>query len=509
MTAGTVYLIGAGPGDPGLVTLKAVQCLNRADVVVYDYLANEAILEHAAKDAELIYAGKMGGCHAMPQDEINNLLVEKALQGKTVARLKGGDPFIFGRGGEEASHLFQNNVPFEVVPGVTSAVAAPAYAGIPLTDRRYTTSVSLITGHEDPTKEESSLDWKNIASNMGTLVFFMGVKNLPGIVENLVKNDRSEDTPVAIIQQGSSPLQKTVTGTLKTIVDVAREAGIKPPSIILVGDVVRLRPELNWYETKPLFGRTIIVTRARQQASPFLARLVELGANAVAFPAIETVPPESWEPLDRAIDVLTAYQWVIFTSVNGVNYFNERLQKKGLDARALSGIKVAAIGPATAERLLAMGIKADFVPSEYRAEAVIEGLKGTAGPGTRILLARAKEARDVLPEELRKEGATVDIVPAYETVLPSHRVKKVEKMLAEGAVDIITFTSSSTVTNFARMFPDRDVASLLKDVQVACIGPITAKTAQKMGLAVHIQPEHYTIDSLVDAIVSHVENMKR
>jgi len=502
MKAGTVYLIGAGPGDPGLVTVKAVQCLKKADVVVYDYLANDDLLDYAPPHAEKIYAGKMGGAHAMAQEDINKLLGDKALTGATVARLKGGDPYIFGRGGEEAAYLYDLNVPFEVIPGVSSAIAAPAYAGVPLTDRRHTSSVSLITGHEDPTKPKSSLDWERISNSAGTLVFLMGVKNLPGITQNLIKYGRSPETPVAIIQQGTTPSQKTVTGTLLTIVEEAENAGVKPPSIILVGSVVQLRPKLNWFETRPLFGKTIIVTRARQQASGFLQKLRDLGANAIAFPTIATAPPDSWEPLDKALDALNTYQWLIFTSVNGVVFFEQRLHARGLDTRALGGVKVAAIGPATADRLREMGVAADFVPSEYRAEGVVEGLKELTGPGTRMLLPRAAEAREVLPDELRKMGVTVDVTPAYRTILPTERREKVARLLSEGKVDMVTFTSSSTVSNLAAMFPHIPLAQLLKSVQVACIGPITAKTAQKHHLQTHIQPDEYTIEGLTDAIVA-------
>ncbi len=502
MSTGTVYLVGAGPGDPGLITVKAVDRIKRADVIVYDFLANEAVMDHARPEAERIYAGKMGGCHAMRQEDINRLLADKALEGKTVVRLKGGDPYIFGRGGEEASFLFEHGVPFEVIPGVSSSAAAPAYAGIPLTDRRHTASVTLITGHEDPTKDGSSINWDKIATGAGTVVFLMGVKNLPSIVENMIRHGRSADTPAAVIERGTTPRQKTVTGTLETIVARAREADIHPPSIILVGEVVTLRPQLNWFETRPLFGRTIVVTRARRQASGFLARLGELGAEAVAFPTIDTVPPDTFEPLDGAIRRLSDYQWLVFTSVNGVEFFESRLAAAGLDARGLSGIKVAAIGPATAERLRSFGITADFVPAEYRAEAVVDGMRDGMRPGIRVLLVRAARAREVLPEELRAMGAEVDVAPAYQTVLPTERLEHVQNLFRKSEVDAVTFTSSSTVSNFVSMFPGTDIAGLLGNTKIACIGPITADTAKRHGLTVHIQPENYTIDGLVDAIVA-------
>jgi uroporphyrinogen III methyltransferase/synthase len=509
MKPGTVYLIGAGPGDPGLITLRAVECLKRAEVVVYDQLVSETILEHASIDAERIYAGKKGGCHSLPQEDINRLLVEKAKQGKTVARLKGGDPYIFGRGGEEASYLFSEGIPFEVVPGVSSASAAPAYAGIPLTDRRHNSAVTLITGHEDPTKAESSIRWDLIAPGSDTLVFLMGVKNLPGIVENLIRYGRPKDTPVAIVQQGTTPRQKTIAGTLGDIVDLAERSGVKPPSITIVGSVVTLREQLNWFEKRPLFGRRIVVTRSRQQASTFLSMLQELGAEALAFPTIETIPPESWEPLDEALKHISRYHWIIFTSVNGVINFKERLWKQELDARSLSGIRIGAIGPATAERLEAMGLRPDLVPSEYRAEAVIQGMRNLIGPGVRVLIPRALQAREILPEELRRAGAEVDVVPAYQTVLPKSRQEHMIKLFMEGKIDLVAFTSSSTVANFARMFPQKNLGGLLKGVAIACIGPITAETAGGFGLETHIQPRDYTITGLVEAIVNYFRGGQR
>jgi uroporphyrinogen III methyltransferase/synthase len=363
--------------------------------------------------------------------------------------------------------------------------------------------VTLITGHEDPTKTESSIRWDEIAPGTDTLVFFMGVKNLPGIVENLVKHGRAKDTPVAIIEQGTTPRQKTVTGTLAHIVELAEQAGIRPPSLTVVGGVVTLRDQLNWFETRPLFGRRIIVTRSRQQASSFLAMLRELGADAIAFPTIETIPPESWKPLDQAIEHISRYDWLIFTSVNGVINFRERLRHLKLDVRALSRIKIVAIGPATAEQVEAMGIRPDLVPAEYRAEAVIEGMRGFIKPGVRVLIPRAAQAREILPEDLRKAGAEVDEVPAYQTVLPQAGQEEVAALLQEGKIDLISFTSSSTVSNFARMFPGWDLVDLLKGVTVACIGPVTAETAKKYGLETHVQPQHYTIDHLIEAIVNY------
>jgi uroporphyrinogen III methyltransferase / synthase len=498
---GSVYLVGAGPGDPGLITVKGVDCINRADVVVYDYLASPALLAHANPDAEMIYVGKKGGDHTLPQGGINALIVEKAKQGNTVARLKGGDPFIFGRGGEEAEVLIAAGIPFEVVPGVTAAIGASAYAGIPLTHRDYTSDVAFVTGHEDPTKSESSVDWKALATGIGTLVFFMGVKNLPTIAANLVANGRQTDTPVAVIRWGTTPKQKTVTGTLGTIVDETKKAGIKAPAIIIVGGVVNLRKTMKWFENRPLMGRRIVVTRAREQASDLVQQLTEYGAECIQCPTIQVVPPPDWAPVDRAIDALDRYDWIVFTSVNGVDYFFRRLFEKGLDVRALGHLKTATIGPATADRLKARGLKSDIIPESYRAESVVAAFAAMPIKGSRILLPRAKEARSVLPVELTRMGATVDEVTAYETRQVADNATDLIDRLDAGTIDMVTFTSSSTVKNFYRMLPPDRAGRLMKGVTVASIGPITSQTARDLGLSVTIEAETYTIPGLIQAIL--------
>lgn len=502
---GRVYLVGAGPGDPGLLTLKGKACLSKADVVVYDSLANRAFLSYADPGTELIYVGKKGGCHTMTQEEINTLIVEKAKKGKTVVRLKGGDPFIFGRGGEEAQELVRAGMEFEVVPGITSAIAVPAYAGIPLTHRDFTATVAFITGHEDPTKEKSNIAWEKIATGAGTLVFLMGVANLPHIVDNLVSHGRSPQTPVAVIRRGTVTGQRTVVGVLGNISDLAREKGVKPPAVIVVGEVVLLREELNWFERKPLFGRRILVTRAREQASGFMERLSQLGADCVEFPTIEVVPPESWAALDRAIGRLQGYHWLLFTSANGVKYFLKRLKALGMDVRELKGLKIGAIGPKTAEAWEEIGIRPDLMPDEYRAEAVVESFRNLGADGLRILLPRAAKAREVLPEELKKLGAAIDVVPAYRTIKPDHDRGRVRELLEKGNVDMVTFTSSSTVSNFLEMFKaDRSILNnWMKRVVVACIGPVTANTARKAGLDVHVIPREYTIEALTESIVRY------
>ncbi|HVO84742.1 MAG TPA: uroporphyrinogen-III C-methyltransferase [Syntrophobacteria bacterium] len=499
-----VYLVGAGPGDPGLITVKGRECLERAEVVIYDYLANEGLLETVPSQAERIYVGKKAGAHAMSQEEINRLIVEKG-RDAVVVRLKGGDPFIFGRGGEEALALREADIPFEVVPGVTSAIAVPAYAGIPLTHRDLTSSVAFVTGHEMPGKETSAIHWDRLATAVGTLVFLMGVRNLEHITSQLMACGRAPETPVAVIRWGTTPEQETVTGTLATIDAVA--AGISPPAIIVVGEVAALRPELNWFEGRPLFGKTILVTRAREQASDFRALLEERGARCLEFPTIEVVPPPSWEPLDRALKNIGRYQWVIFTSVNGVRFLFQRLQALGEDVRALRGIRLGAIGPKTAAALEERGLRLDLVPSEYRAEAVIEALGEAEIRGRRFLLPRAAKAREVLPERLVEMGGEVEVVTAYETVRPSEKAEEVRRLLREGAIHCVTFTSSSTVENFIAMVGDDRLPSLLAKAVVACIGPITAETARQHGLTVEIIPDEYTIEALTAALVAHFQNL--
>ncbi len=503
---GKIYLVGAGPGDPGLLTIKGKECLSQADIIIYDYLANPTFLEYAHDNAELIYVGKKGGCHTMRQEEINKLIVKKTQEGKIVVRLKGGDPYIFGRGGEEAQELVQAGIDFEVVPGITSAISVPAYAGIPLTHRDHTATVTFITGHESPLKDESNIAWEKLATGAGTLVFLMGVGNLAHIAGRLMKHGRSEDTPVAVIRRGTVPEQKTLTGTLKNIAVVSEENNMKPPAIIVVGDVVGLREELNWFEKRPLFGKKIVVTRAREQASGFLAELNRLGAECLEFPTIEVVPPESWDALDQSINALDKYQWLLFTSVNGVKYFLKRLEYLGKDVRDLKGLKIGAIGPKTAEAWSHLGIRPDLMPSEYRAEAVVECFKEQETvKGLKILLPRATQAREVLPEELKKMGAEIDVVPAYQTIKPDHDTGSVKEMLEQGSIDMVTFTSSSTVENFVEMF-GADKASLnqwMKNVTVACIGPITTKTAHEKGFSVDLVPSEYTIESFTESIVGY------
>jgi uroporphyrinogen III methyltransferase/synthase len=501
---GKVFLIGAGPGDPGLITRKAVECIENCDVIVYDYLASPALLSIASRQAQQIYVGKKGGDHTMKQDQINQLIVDKALEGQTVCRLKGGDPYIFGRGGEEAEILKAHDIPFEVVPGITAGIAAPAYAGIPLTHRKMTSTLAFVTGHEDPTKSESSIHWPSLAKGIGTLVFYMGVKQLPGIVSQLLKHGKPKDTPVALVRWGTTTQQQTVTGCLENIVEIVQKAGLRAPAIIVVGEVVSLRAQLDWFEQKPLFGKTIVVTRARRQASDLVRQLNELGAECIECPTIEIVPPDENQPMKQAIENLSTYDWLVFTSVNGVLHFFNQLFEMGKDVRALGHLKLCTIGPVTAQQLMDYGLKTDILPKTYRAESVVQAFEKTNMRDKRVLLPRAKEARTVLPHALREMGAIVDEITAYKTIAVKGHDKEIVSRIHHADIHMVTFTSSSTVNNFCNIFPDSINNDLFKkQVCIASIGPITSETAQKNGLKVSVEAEEYTIRGLVKAIINY------
>jgi uroporphyrinogen III methyltransferase/synthase len=505
MTNGKVYLIGAGPGDPGLFTLKGRELLENADVVVYDRLVGDRILAFASPKAELIYVGKISGQHALSQDQINELLVEKASQGKNVARLKGGDPFLFGRGGEEALFVREHGIEFEVVPGVTSAIAVPAYAGIPVTHRDATSSFAVITGHEKPDKTTSSIKWKEIANGIGTLVFLMGVENLGFIADNLIKNGRNPNTPVALVRWGTLPEQEVLTGTLENIVKKVEESSFKPPAIIIVGEVVDLRHDLNWIEKKPLWGKKIVVTRSRKQASILADRIIDLGGEAIEFPTIEISKEPDLSELYNCFNHIEDYSWIIFTSVNSVDIFFEELRSQGLDIRDLKGINICAIGPATKEQLQLKGLQVDIIPKEYRAEGIIEELEKKVQVGQMVLLPRARGARGILPESIRQMGVQVDEVFLYQAV-PSARISEnTRNSIINGQVDLITFTSSSTVNNFVTMVGNQNIGNIASQVKVACIGPITAETARQNGFTVDIVANQYTIDGLIEAILTGIE----
>ena len=505
---GKVFLVGAGPGDPGLLTLRGKACLERADVVLYDHLANPVLLRYAPAEAETIYVGRCGRGAYRPQEEIHHLMVEKVQAGKSVVRLKGGDPFVFGRGGEEAEFLAEQGIPFEVVPGVTAAVAVPAYAGIPVSHRTLASTVAFVTGHEDPSKGGTVLEWPRLASVDGTLVFLMGAKNLPTIVRRLLEEGKPSETPVALIRWGTYPRQQTVVGTLSTIVELAEAAKIQPPTVIVIGAVVRLRDRLNWFETKPLFGKRILVTRARSQASALSELLWAYGGEPLECPTIEFIPPDSWTEVDDAIRQLETYHWLVLTSVNGVQQFMRRVWHNGRDSRALHGIRVCCIGPRTAEELETFGVKADMVPAEFQAEGLVEIMKAAGVAGQNVLIARAAEARQLLPEELTGLGARVKIVTVYQTVRPTAEVRSVKAMFQAKEIQVVTFASSSTVKNFQALFAlEDDLPQLLQGAIIACIGPITAKTAEEMGLRVDVVAAQNTIPALVEGLVRHMQSV--
>ena len=503
---GKVYLIGAGPGDPGLLTIKAKECIENADVVVYDYLASPFLLDYARKDAQVIYVGKKGGDHTLSQDKINLLLVDKAKQGLDIARLKGGDPFVFGRGGEEAQILLSHGVPYEVIPGVTSAIAAPAYAGIPVTHRDHTSFVSFITGHEDPTKKDTSMQWDVYAKSNATLVFLMGVKNLENIVKNLVEHGKPLDTPVALVRWGTTAKQQTVTGTLETIVEQVSRAKLKSPAIIIIGHVVSLRNELAWFDKRPLFGKRIVITRARAQASSLVSMLSRLGAQCIEIPTIQIGPPQDTGPLKESIENINDYDWLVFTSVNGVKFFFDTLFNMGKDVRVLGHLKFACIGPVTRERLRDFGIISDILPETYRAESVIKAFSTVEIKNKKVLLPRAKKARTILPEELTNMGAQVNEVTAYETRLNVDGKDELISLLGKNEIDAVTFTSSSTVSNFMSLLESKDATKLLKNVITAAIGPITSDTARSLDIEPDIEAKEYTIQGLVDSLLVYYES---
>lgn len=503
---GIVYLVGAGPGDPELATVKALRLISECDVILYDYLVPPEILESASPKAELIYVGKQGGEHTLPQERINSLLVEHAKQGKKVVRLKGGDPFVFGRGGEEAEELAEAGVKFEFVPGVSSAIAAPAYAGIPLTHRKLSSSVIIVTGHEDPTKPFSAICWDKVAAGDSTLVILMGMRNLRENMQKIMEGGISPNTPVAIVRWGTRSNQKTISGTVATIADVVEKAKFKAPAVIVVGKVAEFREKLKWFEEKPLIGKRILVTRAREQASELSKLLREAGAETIEFPTIEIIPQLDHPQVELAMRALPSFDWLVFTSTNGVKFFFEALEKYNMDVRSVGKSKIAAIGPATAAALKERYLSPDLVPEEFKAEGLVERFVRENLMGKKFLLARAEEARDVLPNELKKKGAEVVIAPIYRSSPPSTGAKeKLEAVFKYRRPHMITFASSSTVRNFMAIAEEIS----LNGVDVACIGPVTADTAREFNLEVKVQPNEYTIPAFVEAIISFYLSAER
>ncbi|MDI6891004.1 MAG: uroporphyrinogen-III C-methyltransferase [Thermodesulfovibrionales bacterium] len=501
MMKGKVYIVGAGPGDIGLLTVKGLMCLQKAEVVIYDFHLNAQVLNYINHDAEFIYVGKRSGHHTMTQDEINEILIQKAKEDKIICRLKGGDPFIFGRGGEEAEALAKNAIEFEIVPGVSSFIAAPAYAGIPLTHRLYSSSFAVIPGYEDTTKKESAIDWSKLSTGVGTLVFLMAVKNIDLVTQKLIENGRNPDTPVAVIRWGTRPDQKTITGTLRNIAELVKEKDIKPPAVMVVGDVVRLRESLRWYEKKPMFGYRILVTKEHPEGSE---RLEELGAEIIEFPTVEIVPPESYDELDKSIDKIATYDWLIFTSRNGVKYFLKRFFEKDRDIRDLKGIRICAIGSKTANEIKRYGLKTDLIPDEFHAEGLIKVFSQQSAfgslKGIKFLLPRAEKAREVFPEKIRELGGEIDVPVTYRTTKPESRGKRLKRFLKEGRISIATFTSAATFNNFVEIMGEK-ADELLKGVAIAVIGPVTARAVENAGLKVDIMPREATIEALVEEII--------
>jgi uroporphyrinogen III methyltransferase/synthase len=497
---GCVYLVGAGPGDPGLLTVRGAELIASAGDIVYDALVSPELLAGRAEDAELVFVGKRGGMPSPTQEEVNRILLELAGRHARVVRLKGGDPFVFGRGGEEALALRRAGVPFEIVPGVTAGIAVPAYAGIPVTHRGIASSVTFVTGHDDPARSDGRIDWERLARSAGTVVFYMGVRRLRENCRHLIAAGRPPHTPAAVIEWGTYPRQRTIVGTLESLPARVEEAGITSPAITVVGEVVSLRESLAWYEDRPLFGRRVVVTRARAQASEFGAALTLLGAEVIHFPTIRVIEPEDPEPLRRAVRKAEEYDWIVFTSVNGVQRFWSELRASGRDTRVLGGVSLCAIGSATAAALELEGARADLVPGEYVAEAVVAALAAeTELRGSHLLFARAEAARPILPESLRALGAVVDDVIAYRTVQDGSAAQRVSRALQTGSIDLVTFTSSSTVRNFVEL-----VGTEIGGATVASIGPITSATAREFGLPVHVEASEHTIPGLIAAIEGHL-----
>ena len=506
-TPGKVSLVGAGPGDPGLITVRGLEALRTADVVVYDRLVEPRLLDHASPNAERIFAGKSLRANPKRQEEINALLIKLAREGKRVVRLKGGDPFVFGRGGEEAVALAAEGIPYDVVPGITSAIAVPAYAGIPVTDRRASSSFAVITGREDQGKEWSRVAWAKLASGAGTLVILMSVETLESTIDQLRRHGVPDETPVAVIQDGTLPSQRTVQGTLGDIAQRARDAGLGPPAITVVGQVVSLRDQIKWFEKRPLFGKRVMVTRSRQQASLLVRLLEEEGAVCLEVPTIALGPPKDWGPLDDALRNCRRFDWLVFASGNAVEWTFHRLETLGLDARALSGPRVAAIGIATADMLLRHGIRADLIPATSTSEGLTTELGQVGINDAQVLVPQSAIAPDDLAKGLTSHGAEVTAADAYDTSVPEGSRELALQALTENGVDVVTFTSSSTVENLVRLLGP-DAQRLLNRTLTACIGPTTAEKAESMGLRIGVTATEQTMPGLVDAIVTAIESQK-
>lgn len=509
MKKGRVSLVGAGPWDPGLLTLKGKERLEEAEVILYDDLVNPLLLQWAPRGAKKLYVGKRGGRVSTSQQEIHRLLVRFAKEGKKIVRLKGGDPFLFGRGSEEALLLAKNRIPFEVVPGVTSAIACPAYAGIPVSDRQESSSVGIFTGTERPDKEVSSLQWEKLATAVDTHIFLMGVRALPEIVKQLMSHGRPGKTPCALIEWGTSSRQKTVTATLETIVSISK--GIRPPAIFVVGSVVRLRRHLNWYETRPLFGKKILVTRPKGQAEPFVKKLEEKGAEVLTLPTSEILPVGKKEELKRLFFSLNRYDWCFFNSKNGVQIFLSHLERLGRPLKELRHLRIAAIGPKTKEALESAGLRVSLIPKVFTQEGLIARIreKDLDFRGKRVLLVHAEGARRHLSSSLKKMGASVTLLPLYVSKKTALSSRTVLEALRRREVDIVTFTSASCVDNFFKFFPRLSPRSLIDGTAVASIGPVTSKECRAHGLRVSVQAKRHTTEGLLDAMVRNFASVKK
>ena len=501
---GKVYLVGAGPGDAGLLTLRGAELLRQADVVVYDALVNRELLTLAPQSAEIIYGGKRSNDHAIPQDELNQLLIEKAKEGKKVVRLKGGDPYIFGRGGEEAVELQHEKIEFEVIPGISSIVAAPNYAGIPLTHRDHCSSFTVITGHEDPEKKETAVDWALLAQESGTKVVLMGVERIGKIADNLMNQGLAKDTPVAMVRWGTTGRQKTISGTLETIADIVLKTKFKAPAVTIIGTVSKLRKSLNWFENRQLFGQRIVVTRTRKQASKLTHTLKELGAEVLEIPTIKIVPPSDNEPVIQSITGIGSYDWIIFTSPNGVIHFFDYFFKAYRDIREIGNIRFAAVGPATAKKLENLNLAIDLMPKVYTAEAAANALlKYQNVENVNVLLARAEESNSELPKLLEAQGAIVDDIAFYKTVPETEDRNGAVEAFEEGGANWITFASSSAVKNFDARFELVKICKSNPELKLASIGPETTKALRELELTPTVEAKDHTIKGLSKALLKN------
>ncbi|MCC7263575.1 MAG: uroporphyrinogen-III C-methyltransferase [Candidatus Latescibacteria bacterium] len=507
--AGRVFLVGAGPGDPGLLTLKGARCLQEAEVVLYDELVDRRLLALAPPSCERLYVGKRGGHKSLPQEELNALLVAQGQQGRRVVRLKGGDPFVFGRGGQEALALAEAGVPFEVVPGVSAAMGVAAYAGIPLTHRGLAAAAVLVTGEEDPAKPNPTLDWQQLARVEGTLVIYMGNRRLAQLCEALLKGGRAPTTPAAVIEWGTWPRQRSAVSTLEHLAEEAQRQQILPPSLAIIGEVVSLREQLNWFERRPLFGRQVLVTRSREQAGPLQALLEDQGAEVSLLPLLELAPPDDWGELDECLDQLARYAWVIFTSPNSVEFVWQRLHQRGKDTRAFGPARVAAVGKATAERLRARGLEPDLLPIDQSQEGLVAVFAGVEVAGQAILLPASAIGRVLLAEELTSRGAQVQQVVAYQNRPPAPGQVELPPALVEDRIEVVVFASPSSVSHFGAVLGEECARQVLGKATIACIGPTTAAAVAGLGLQAKIQPTDSSVPALVEAICAHYREQRQ